>query len=106
MSSSEKFTSSESKYDPSLDAYTDVILFPKKVEMATEHFKKYALPHLKKQTKKTKKKSLSPLQNELLTVYSFDPTEQQMQELKAFLQQLFADKMNEGKEKQVAEIAA
>ena len=84
---SKKFTYSESKYDPSLDAYTDVVLFPQKVELATEHFKKYVLPHLEKKPKKSKKKSLSPLQNELLMVYTFDPTEQQMQELKAFLQQ-------------------
>lgn len=101
---SEQFKSSESKYDPSLDAYTDVVLFPKKVEEATELYKRLVLPHQIKKRKKKKKKSLSPLQNELLTVYTFDPTEQQMQELKAFLQQLFADKITAVKEMPVAEM--
>lgn len=94
ISSSEKFTSSESKYDPSLDAYTDVVLFPKKLEEATELYKRLILPYQKEKPKKRKKKNLSPLQNELLMVYTFDPTEQQMQELKAFLQQLFAENIH------------
>lgn len=106
ISTTKKFTPNEVTYDPTLDAYNDVVLFPKKVELATEHFKKYALPHLKKQTKKSKKPTRSVLQNELLIVYNFDPTEEQMLQLKTFLAQLFADKLNELKINQEVEMAA
>jgi hypothetical protein len=95
ISATKKFTPNEVTYDPALDVYTDVVLFPKKVELATEHFKQYALPHLKKQAKKSKKSTRSALQNELLIVYNFDPTEEQMLQLKAFLAQLFTDELKE-----------
>ncbi len=90
----EKFTPVEVKYDPALDIYTDTVLFPKKLEMATEHFKQYALPHLTKQSKKSKKSTRTALQNELMTIYSFEPTEEQLLQVKTFLAQLFADKLN------------
>jgi hypothetical protein len=95
VSATKKFMPNEVKYDPALDVYNDVVLFPKKVELATEHFKQYALPHLKKQTKKSKKSTRTALQNELLIVYNFDPTEEQMLKLKAFLAQLFTDELKE-----------
>jgi hypothetical protein len=101
ISVTEKFTPFEATYDPELDIYTNISLFPKKVEKATEILKELALPKIKK---KGKKPPLSPLQNELLTIYTFDPTEQQMQQLKDFLAQLFADKFNESKAKQEIEM--
>jgi hypothetical protein len=90
-SSSKKLVSSESKYDPSLDAYTDEVFFPQKVEEATELYKRLVLPY---QKQKGKKPFLTALQNELLNIYTF--------ELKAFLAQLFADKIKESKVKKEA----
>ncbi len=106
ISMTEKFTPIEPTYDPALDAYTDVVLFPKKVEMATEHFKKYALPHFKKLAKKTKKPPLTPLQAELLATYTFEATESQMQQLKAFLQELFSEQLLKANANEVKQLAA
>ncbi len=96
----EKYTPIKPKYDPSLDDYDNVVLFPKKMELAIATIEKYGLPSglkrsekSKKQQKKDKKTALSILQNELLAVYTFDPTEQQMQQLKDFLAQMFPDKL-------------
>jgi hypothetical protein len=98
-SSSKKLVSSESKYDPSLDAYTDEVFFPQKVEEATELYKRLVLPY---QKQKGKKPFLTALQNELLNIYTFEPTEEEMLQLKAFLAQLFADKIKESKVKKEA----
>jgi hypothetical protein len=56
--------------------------FPKKMESAIAFFEKNGLPPEIKQTKNRKKPPLSALQAELLTVYSINPTEQQMHQLK------------------------
>lgn len=87
------------KYNPSLDdeEKNNPNPFPQKMASAIAFIEKHGLPPEVKQSKKWKKKhkkrSLSTLQNELLTVYTFDPTEQQMQQLKDFLAQLFPNKM-------------
>lgn len=96
----EKFTPREAEYDPSLDVYTNVSLFPKKMEQAAATIKKYGLPPHIKRVEKNKKSAVSTLQNELLTVFSLDPSEQQMQELKAFLYQLFGEQINKTKQKE------
>lgn len=95
---------SHAKLNPNMTVYANPN--SKKKALAIEIIEKYGLPPQLEKPKKIKKKNLSPLQNELLTVYTFDPTEQQMQELKAFLQQLFADKINTVKENKVIEMAA
>jgi hypothetical protein len=89
----EKYSPIQPKYDPTLDAYTDVVLFPKKMESAIETIQKYDLPPALKRARKRKKSTVSALQNELLTIFDFDPTEEQLLKLKAFLSQLFADKL-------------
>jgi hypothetical protein len=106
----EKYRPVKPKYDPNLDDYDNIVLFPKKMELAIATIEKFGLPSGIERTKKGKKKhtktARSPLQNELLTIYTFDPTEQQMQQLKDFLAQLFADKLNESKVKQEVEMVA
>ena len=95
--STEKFTVKEVKYDPSLDAYTNVSLFPKKMELALATIKKHGLPDHVRQTHRLKKPARSVLQNELLTVFALDPTAQQMQELTTFLYQLFGEQLKAAK---------
>jgi hypothetical protein len=53
-----------------------------------------------------RKAARSKLQNELLNIYTFDPTEQQLQQLKAFMAQLFADKLQAIKAEEQEEITA
>jgi hypothetical protein len=72
---------------------------PRKMAKAIAFFEEYRSSKLEKQSKRYKQ-PLSTLQTELLTVYSIDPTEQQMLQLKDFLAQLFGDKLNESKTKQ------
>ena len=79
---------------------------PRKMAMAIEFIEKHGLPPEVKKTKKSKKAMRSTLQNELLSVYSFEPTEEQMAQLKLFLSQLFADKLNVAKAKQENEMTA
>jgi hypothetical protein len=93
------------EYDPSLDddEKNDPNPFPEKMAWAIATIEKHGVPPGVKRTKKGKKQhkkdkkakklALSTLQNELLNVYTFDPTEQQMQQLKDFLAQLFPDKL-------------
>ena len=84
--------------------------FPEKMARAIAFFEKNGLPPCAKPTKKRKKTlkktALSTLQTELLTAYDFDPSEQQMAQLKEFLAQLFGDKLNELKTKQEEEMIA
>ncbi len=63
------------------------------MELALEFIEKHGLPPEVMQTKKAKKRSLSTLQNELLSVFDLEPTEQQMKELTAFLHQLFGEQI-------------
>jgi hypothetical protein len=79
---------------------------PRKMAMAIEFIEKNGLPPEVEKTKKNRKAALSTLQNELLSVYSFEPTEEQMAQLKVFLAQLFADKLNTEKADQKKEMAA
>ncbi len=104
------FFSDESKatLNPNMKVHPNP--FPEKMARAIAFFEKNGLPpgveRTKKWEKKHKKPPLSSLQNELLTVYTFEPTEQQMQQIKDFLAQLFADKLDDSKTKQEAEIVA
>jgi hypothetical protein len=85
------------KINPNIKAHPNPA--PRKMAMATAFFEKYHLAKMKKHSKELNQPPLSVLQTELLTVYSIDPTEQQMLQLKDFLAQLFGDKLNESKEK-------
>ena len=80
--------------------------FPEKMARAIDFLEKNGLPPNVKRIKTSKKPPRSTLQTELLAVYAFEPTEQQMQQLKDFLAQLFSDKLNELKVKQEVQIAA
>jgi hypothetical protein len=88
--------------NPNMKVYQNP--FPEKMARAVAFFEKNGLPPDAKPTKKWKKKHkkqvLSTLQTELLTAYDFDPSEQQMAQLKDFLAQLFGDKLIELKAKQ------
>jgi hypothetical protein len=94
MAQAEKFVPAEVMYDPDLDAYTDVVLFPKKLAIATELYKKYVLPAQEKNIpprNQSEPKSMTNLQAELLSIYAFEASEKQMLQLKKFLSQLFKD---------------
>lgn len=95
-------------YDPSLDDIEkkNPNPFPEKMARAIAFIEKNGLPARLQQPKKSKKSTRTTLQNELLTIYTFDPTEEQMLQLKAFLAQLFADKLNASKVNQEVEMVA
>ena len=87
----EKFVPREVTYDPSLDAYTDVVLFPEKLARAQELLENCIVPNKKTRISKTiLTPPLTDLQKELLQAYTLEPSEQQMAALKAFLAQLFS----------------
>jgi hypothetical protein len=79
-------------YDPSLDAEekNNPNPFPEKMAMAIEFIEMHGLPPHIKHTKKSKKKVQ---QAEVLTVFSVDPSEKKMQQLKDFLHELFGDEL-------------
>jgi hypothetical protein len=80
--------------DPRLDEYNDKILFPEKVEKAKAIINKVGLPKGKvKATKRTKLKPFTSLQKELLSIYALEPTAKEMEELKAFMHNLFEKKL-------------
>ncbi len=106
----EKFMTKEVSYDPSLDAYTDVVFFPKKLALATELYKTHALPKKKKINKRgvrvqSRSKNLTNLQAELLSIYALNASEKQMLKLKDFLAQLFSNEQDkvESKEAEIAQ---
>lgn len=90
--------------DPTIKVYPNP--FPEKMARAIAFIEKNGLPPRLQQPKKTKKSTRTTLQNELLTIYNFDPTEEQMQQIKDFLAQLFADKINTPKVNQEVEMVA
>ena len=73
------------------------IHFPKKVEKAKETLIRAGMPeeYYKNRTPIFKEEDLTPLQAELLRCYAFNPSEDQMVKLKAFLEQLFPNKIEE-----------
>lgn len=79
---------------------------PKTIARAIAFLEEHGLPPEIEKTKKRKKSSRSALQNELLNIYTFEPTEEEMLQLKAFLAQLFADKIKESKAHQEAVMTA
>jgi predicted type IV restriction endonuclease len=98
------------EYDPRLDDYAKnhPNPFPRQMSSAIAAIKEHETA-IKLYTKNRAEKLKSPrskLQDELLTLYSFDPTEQQLQQLKSFMAQLFADKLGEIKTKKQAEMVA
>jgi hypothetical protein len=90
--------------DPNMKVCANPV--PKTIARAIAFLEKHELPPQIEKPKKSKKSTRSTLQNELLTIYNFEPTEQQMQQLKDFLAQLFADKLNTAKANQEVEMAA
>lgn len=95
-------------YDPSLDdeEKNNPNPFPEKMALAIATIEKYGLPPHIKRTKKAEKALHSTLQTEVLTVFSIDPTEKQMQQLKDFLHQLFGKELVKFEVKQRGKIAA
>ena len=85
--------SSYNSYDPSLDEEekNNPDPFPEKMASAMATIEKYGLPPHIKQTKKSEKTNRSAQQTEVLTIFSVDPTEKQMEQLKDFLHQLFGE---------------
>lgn len=79
---------------------------PQKMAMATTILENYVLSQKKKYPKTKKQTPLSPLQTELLSVYTFNPTEQQMLQLKDFLAQLFGAEIYKSKATQEEEMTA
>ena len=77
--------------------------FPEKMTATVTFIEEYGLPpevkHTKKWKKKHKEPSLSPLQAELLTVFAIEPSNNQMQQLKDFLHQLFGEQLLASKTK-------
>lgn len=90
--------------DPTIKVHPNP--FPETIARAIAFLEKHGLPPQVEKTKKSKKSTRTTLQNELLTIYNFDPTEEQMQQLKDFLAQLFADKLNASKVNQEVEMVA
>lgn len=80
--------------------------FPEKMALAIATIEEYGLPPHIKRTKKAEKARRSAQQTEVLTVFSVDPTEKQMQQLKDFLHQLFGEGITKLEVKQRGKIAA
>ena len=96
------------EYDPSLDdeEKNNPNPFPEKMALAVASIEKYGLPPHIKRTKKVSKINHSARQTEVLTVFSVDPTEKQIQQLKDFLHQLFGEGVTKLEVKQRKKIAA
>jgi hypothetical protein len=98
------------EYDPSLDDYAKnhPNPFPAQIASVVTMIEKHEVAiksYMNERNEKIKSRR-STLQNELLNIYTFDPTEQQLQQLKTFMAQLFADKLQEIKAEKLEEIAA
>ena len=93
---------SHAKLNPNMKVHTSPV--PKKMAEAIAIVEKYGLPPQLEKPKKSKKTTSSSLQNELLMAYNFEPTEEEMRQLKAFLAQLFAYKLNTSKANQAIEM--
>jgi hypothetical protein len=94
---------SHATLNPNMKVYENP--FPEKMARAVAFFEKNGLPPDIERPKTRKKATRSTLQKELLTVFSLDPSEQQMQELKAFLYQLFGEQLKTIKTKKEVEMA-
>jgi transcriptional antiterminator len=84
----------------SLDKYVGKNLFPKKLALVNEFLAKAGMPeeYYEEQNRKPltfREDELTPLQVELLRSYAFTPSEEQMVKLKAFLKELFPNKIEE-----------
>jgi hypothetical protein len=78
--------------------------FPEKMARAVAFFEKNGLPPDIERPKTHEKVAHSTLQNELLKVFSLDPSEAQMQELQTFLYQLFGEQIKTVKTKEEVEM--
>ncbi len=79
----------EIRYDPALDVYADVVLFPKKLALATAILENYVLF----QKNKLKQPQLTDLQAELLGLCAREATEKQVKKLNSFLFYLHSDEI-------------
>lgn len=75
--------------DKRLNAYSNKILFPSKVEKAKIFIDKHGLPEAVKEDLVQYKNHLDALQKELLRCYVSEPTNEQISQLNNFLAQLF-----------------
>ena len=75
----DKIKDAEAIYAPRLDAYTNTVLFPKKLTLVTDLLEKHIVPNKKKRIRKVvTSPALTDLQKELLDVYILEPSEQQL----------------------------
>jgi hypothetical protein len=94
---------SHATLNPNMKVYENP--FPEKMASTIVFIEKNGLPPDIERPKTRKKATHSTLQNELLTVFSLDPSEAQMQELKAFLYQLFGEQIKTATTKKEVEMA-
>jgi hypothetical protein len=94
---------SHATLNPNMKVYENP--FPEKMARAVAFIEKNGLPPDIERPKTLKKATHSTLQNELLTVFSLDPSEAQMQELKAFLYQLFGEQIKTATTKKEVDMA-
>ena len=79
--------------DKHLNAYSNEVLFPKKVERAKAFLEKNGLPQSVKEDLAQHKSNLDSLQKALLQCYVSEPTNEQMAKLNNFLTQLFPNNL-------------
>ena len=75
--------------DKHLNAYTNKVLFPKKVENAHAFIDKFGLPpKVLTDLARPKSEHLTSLQKALLRFYAIEPTEEQMAQINNFISHL------------------
>lgn len=83
---------------------------PKKMALATAFLEEYVKAQKERKTKKGKKQvtssKLSTLQKELLDFYSFEPSEKQMEQLKAYMNILLIENSPQSKVELIGHPAA
>jgi hypothetical protein len=77
--------------DKELNAYSNKVFFPKKVERANQFLEKFGLPQQVEDDLALQKDNLTALQKALLKFYVQEPTEEQLGQLNDFLSQLFTE---------------
>jgi arsenate reductase-like glutaredoxin family protein len=98
MKNNSFFDGSNITVNPNMKVYKNSSA--RKMALAIEFIKENGLPPSVERTKSRKKPPRTPLQNELLKIYAITPSEQEMQQVKDFLAQLFADKITPAKAKE------
>jgi uncharacterized protein YpuA (DUF1002 family) len=90
------FKEIEVEIDERLDIEDNQVFAPKKLAKMNAILEKVGLPN------QNKGENLTPLQKELLQTFALNPTDMQMQELKAFLEKMFNKNVEKTTEKDFA----